>query len=146
MMAATNRLMRPIYRMGYSSLASQKASNPWGVAGMDRESWNRPRKEDPKGRNMQWVFLGSPGVGKGTYASRLSRLLGIPHIATGDLLREELAQSGPSANEVTDSGFFNFFLLNQGVFVLDYYPVESSVFVQKFGKEFYSAKFPLNSY
>jgi len=104
--------MRPIYRMGYSSLASQKASNPWGVAGMDRESWNRPRKEDPKGRNMQWVFLGSPGVGKGTYASRLSRLLGIPHIATGDLLREELAQSGPSANELAS-------IVNQGKLVPD---------------------------
>ncbi|KAG6397167.1 hypothetical protein SASPL_143332 [Salvia splendens] len=43
-----------------------------------------PPRVDPKGRNVQWVFLGCPGVGKGTYASRLSLLLGVPHIATGD--------------------------------------------------------------
>ncbi|NIO22870.1 MAG: AAA family ATPase, partial [Candidatus Aenigmarchaeota archaeon] len=33
---------------------------------------------------MRIVFLGAPGVGKGTYASRISVILGIPHIATGD--------------------------------------------------------------
>lgn len=60
---------------------------------------NLPRK-DPKDRNVQWVFLGCPGVGKGTYASRLSNLLGVPHIATGDLVREELASSGPLAQQV----------------------------------------------
>uniref|UniRef100_A0A2N9FZI6 adenylate kinase n=1 Tax=Fagus sylvatica TaxID=28930 RepID=A0A2N9FZI6_FAGSY len=40
---------------------------------------------------VQWVFLGYPGVGKGTYASRLSNLLDVPHISTGDLVREELS-------------------------------------------------------
>lgn len=108
-MAAINRLMKPIYRMGYSTLASQKASNQWGVAGMDQGSRNRPQ---PKGNNMQWIFLGCPGVGKGTYASRLSRFLGIPHIATGDLLREELSQSGPSATELAS-------IVNQGKLVPD---------------------------
>ncbi|WOL01183.1 hypothetical protein Cni_G09897 [Canna indica] len=34
---------------------------------------------------MQWVFLPSPGVDKGTYASRLSKLLGAPQIATGQI-------------------------------------------------------------
>ncbi|CAN1139960.1 Adenylate kinase 1, chloroplastic [Linum perenne] len=41
-----------------------------------------PLRQDPKDRNVQWVFLGCPGVGKGTHASRLSNLLGVPHIAT----------------------------------------------------------------
>eukprot|EP01018_Ginkgo_biloba_P030867 Gb_12239 [translate_table: standard] len=113
MMAAMNRLMRPVSRMCYSSLASQATSSQWGVAGVDRESWNRPlRKEEPKGRNIQWVFLGCPGVGKGTYASRLSQLLGVPHIATGDLVREELAQSGPSAAELES-------IVNKGKLVPD---------------------------
>lgn len=46
------------------------------------------------------MFLGVPGVGKGTYASRLSNLLGVPHIATGDLVRHELAAKGPLSNQV----------------------------------------------
>ena len=41
---------------------------------------------------MQWVFLGCPGV--------LSRLLGVPHIAMGDLVRDELASTGPLAAQV----------------------------------------------
>jgi len=39
---------------------------------------------------MKLVFLGAPGVGKGTYASIISKELGIAHISTGDLLREEV--------------------------------------------------------
>lgn len=58
------------------------------------------RRDVAKDRNVQWVFLGCPGVGKGTYASRLSSLLGVPHIATGDLVREELASAGPLSQKV----------------------------------------------
>ncbi|CAN1237698.1 Adenylate kinase 1, chloroplastic [Linum grandiflorum] len=56
-------------------------------------------RQNPKDRNVQWVFLGCPGVGKGTYASRLSTLLAVPHIATGDLVREELNSSGPLSSQ-----------------------------------------------
>jgi adenylate kinase len=41
---------------------------------------------------MNIVFLGPPGSGKGTYASRSAPQLGIPHISTGDLLREAVAK------------------------------------------------------
>ncbi|XP_031742253.1 probable adenylate kinase 6, chloroplastic isoform X2 [Cucumis sativus] len=64
---------------------------------LSRSSSSRP--DLPMDRNVQWVFLGCPGVGKGTYASRLSSLLGVPHIATGDLVREELSSSGPLASQ-----------------------------------------------
>lgn len=36
------------------------------------------------------MFIGPPGVGKGTYATAISRRYGIPHISTGDTLREEI--------------------------------------------------------
>jgi len=37
------------------------------------------------------IFLGAPGCGKGTQANMLSKLLNIPHIDTGSMLREEIA-------------------------------------------------------
>ena len=33
------------------------------------------------------IFLGPPGSGKGTYARRISEIMGIPSISSGDLLR-----------------------------------------------------------
>lgn len=55
-----------------------------------------------EGRNVQWVFLGCPGVGKGTYAARLSNLLGVPHISTGDLVRQELSTPGPLSSQLAE--------------------------------------------
>lgn len=67
---------------------------------------------EAKGRNVQWVFLGCPGVGKGTYAARLSKLLGLPHIATGDLVRQELSSHDPLASQLAD-------IVNQGQLISD---------------------------
>ncbi|HTS33890.1 MAG TPA: adenylate kinase [Thermoplasmata archaeon] len=41
------------------------------------------------------VFLGPPGVGKGTQAAELARELHIPHLSTGDLLRAAVAAKSP---------------------------------------------------
>jgi adenylate kinase len=40
---------------------------------------------------MRLVLLGPPGGGKGTQAVRLAAAFGVPHIATGDLFRAEMA-------------------------------------------------------
>lgn len=53
------------------------------------------------------VFLGPPGAGKGTQAVRLARELGVPHIATGDLLRSEVqngTELGITAKSYMDRG------------------------------------------
>ncbi len=44
---------------------------------------------------MKLILIGSPGVGKGTYASRLQAIYHIPNISTGDLFRTEAKQNTP---------------------------------------------------
>lgn len=46
------------------------------------------------------IFIGAPGSGKGTQASRLVSSLGLKHISTGDLLRAEIAKKSPLGIEV----------------------------------------------
>lgn len=41
---------------------------------------------------MVLVMFGAPGVGKGSQASVLSKVLHIPHISTGDIFRENVAK------------------------------------------------------
>ena len=47
------------------------------------------------------VILGPPGAGKGTQAKRISTEAGIPHIATGDMLRDAIAKGTEMGMRIT---------------------------------------------
>lgn len=56
---------------------------------------------------MRLVFLGAPGVGKGTQADRVTAQFGWPKISTGDLLREAVRSQtslGLEAKRSMDAG------------------------------------------
>lgn len=41
---------------------------------------------------MRLLLLGLPGAGKGTQGQRLAQAFGLPHIATGDIIRDQIAR------------------------------------------------------
>ncbi|XP_076936100.1 putative adenylate kinase 6, chloroplastic [Bidens hawaiensis] len=102
-MAVLSRLLTPKQLTSSSSTIFPTFSSYYSTA----------IKATGDGRSVQWVFLGCPGVGKGTYASRLSKLLGVPHIATGDLVRDELSTKGPLSPQLSE-------IVNQGKLVSDH--------------------------
>ena len=62
---------------------------------------------DSKGDQMIVVVMGPPGSGKGTQAALLIKELGVPHISTGDLFRENISQNtalGKKAKSYIDKG------------------------------------------
>jgi adenylate kinase len=57
--------------------------------------------------SVRVIFLGPPGAGKGTQAGALAQEWGVPHIATGDMLREAAARGtrlGLEAKRYMDTG------------------------------------------
>jgi adenylate kinase len=61
---------------------------------------------------MNVLLIGAPGSGKGTQGTLLSEKLGLVHIATGDLLRSEVADGTSLGKQVAG-------LLNRGELVPD---------------------------
>ena len=56
---------------------------------------------------LNLVMLGPPGAGKGTQAIRLAKSRGVPHISTGEILREAVQENtdlGRKAKAVIESG------------------------------------------
>jgi len=53
------------------------------------------------------IFLGPPGAGKGTQAVRVAQLYGVPHLSTGDMLREHVSRGtelGRQAKPIMERG------------------------------------------
>ena len=61
---------------------------------------------------MKIILLGPPGAGKGTQAGVLCKTFSIPHISTGDMLRE-------AVEEETDLGLEAKALMDAGILVSD---------------------------
>jgi adenylate kinase len=84
------------------------------------------------------IFFGPPGAGKGTQASLTAKKLNIPHLSTGDILRDKLLDQDSLSSKLKnpmDSGnlvsddILNEIVANrlklpdcQGGFILDGYP------------------------
>ncbi len=61
---------------------------------------------------MRMVLFGPPGAGKGTQAKMLAKELAIPHISTGDLLRQNVAEGTELGKQAKD-------YMNKGALVPD---------------------------
>lgn len=62
------------------------------------------------GRGVQWVILGDPMAKRHVYADRLSKLLDVPHISMGTLVRQELSPHSVLYKQIANS-------VNQGKLV-----------------------------
>lgn len=60
------------------------------------------REHNPVRLPKAVILFGPPGSGKGTQARLLKEELGVPHISTGDMLRERIASGDPVGLRVKD--------------------------------------------
>lgn len=66
------------------------------------------------------ILMGPPGCGKGTQASKLTQILKLPHISTGDILRDNIKKETPLGKEtkhiIENGGFPSDDLINPMLF------------------------------
>lgn len=78
-----------------------------------QKEWEAIPMADTEGafpmRGVQWVFIGKPGARKHVYAEKVSKLLEVPHISIGSLVRQDLS---PSSSLYKRVGVLIFFLLS----------------------------------
>ncbi|XP_057766954.1 probable adenylate kinase 7, mitochondrial [Salvia miltiorrhiza] len=113
--ALAARLSSPL-RRGYGSAAAQLDYDYYYSydAEEEPEAHRRGMEEsdgwETPGRGVQWVIMGDPLVRRHVYAHRLSKLLEVPHISMGSLVRQELNPTSPLYKKIADA-------VNQGKLV-----------------------------
>ncbi|KAI3473855.1 hypothetical protein Pfo_028036 [Paulownia fortunei] len=55
------------------------------------------------GRGVQWVIMGDPMARRHVYAERLAKLLDVPHISMGSLVRQELNPNSPLYKKIASA-------------------------------------------
>ncbi|HEX4595264.1 MAG TPA: adenylate kinase [Bryobacteraceae bacterium] len=66
-----------------------------------------PEKRPAEELNRAVILLGPPGAGKGTQAKKLAARYAVPHLSTGDMLREHIAagtELGAKAKPIMERG------------------------------------------
>jgi Adenylate kinase len=84
----------------------QATWTPEAFAAGRRQINTRTAQEALDPERIQWVFLGPPGVGKGTYSTRVAVALGVAHIAAGDLVRGEIKSRSALGRQVRSIGVY----------------------------------------
>ncbi|MDD5128552.1 MAG: adenylate kinase [Candidatus Omnitrophica bacterium] len=86
---------------------------------------------------MYLVLLGPPGAGKGTQAKRLAERLSLPHISTGDILRQNVKAGTPLGKEAKG-------IMDKGLLVPD--DLVASMLDQRFNNPDIKEGFILDGY
>ena len=80
----------------------------WGLwlaacVGLGAACWAVLAREGVTAEEFRVVVAGAPASGKGTLCATLSAALGLPHVATGDLLRAEVAAGTALGEQVREA-------------------------------------------
>src|SRR6202521_2594013 len=80
---------------GHAELRRVCAEGPVARPAVMEKSRVAPDTRHPDKLDRAVIFLGPPGSGKGTQAKELAKKYGVPHLSTGDMLREHIALGTP---------------------------------------------------
>ncbi|KAL3829499.1 hypothetical protein ACJIZ3_018301 [Penstemon smallii] len=111
----SSRLLQPLSR-GYGSAAAAQLDHDYYCydeeqqGKMNRREMAESEEWETVGRGVQWVIMGDPMVRRHVYAERLAKLLDVPHISMGTLVRQELNPNSPLYKKIASA-------VNQGKLV-----------------------------